>query len=100
MKYFCDYNLLNTVPTVLLHHSKQYVLFKQNPKYNVKEYVIRTKSRSSTVLPFFEHVLFKVYNGKKYINVSIKKNRFFLKLGEFSFTKVICRHNRKKKKGR
>jgi len=59
-----------------------------------------TKSRSSTILPFFEQCEINVHNGKKYIKINVTKNHFFYKLGEFSFTKVICRHNKKNKKNR
>jgi len=93
MKYYCDYNLLKLAPKILFYY---YVNKKEQRKSNY--FKIKTKSRSSTILPFFEKCCFYVYNGKKYIQLPITRKHFFYKLGEFSFTKVICKHNKKKKR--
>ncbi len=98
MKNYCDIKLLKLIPYILYY-------FYNQKKYNmknrsIKKLNIKTKSRSSTILPLFNYVTFQVYNGKNYINVLITPSKFFLKLGEFSFSKIPARHNKKKKKKR
>ena len=100
MKHYCDGKLLAKVPSIIFYYWEQKKKLDLNNKWNIKEYHIKTMSRSSTILPFFERCSFSIYNGKKYINLNVTKKHFFSKLGEFSFSKVVCRHNKKKKKGR
>jgi len=58
---------------------------------------IFTKSRNSTIIPFFKNRKFAVYNGKTYVKVSVSSAKIGKKLGEFSFTKKLGRfiHNTK-----
>ena len=58
---------------------------------------IKTMSRRSTVLPSFVGLNFEVYNGKKYIPVSIKEEMVGHKLGEFSPTRTYYGHGADKK---
>ena len=83
MKHFCDITLLKQIPNILLYYRYHKKKLNNNIKWNVKEFTLKTKKRSSTILPFFEKCIFRVYNGKTYINVYITKNHFFFKLGEF-----------------
>jgi len=98
--YYCDKSLLKLVPYIVFYYNKQYNNLIKNDKWYIKELSIKTYSRSSTILPFFYRCIFRVHNGKRFINVNITKEKFFYKLGEFSFSKISARHNKKKKKGR
>jgi len=63
--------------------------------------VIRTKSRSSTILQSFVGLVFEVYNGRVYNNVYVEEKMVGHKLGEFSFTRKLGRiHKKKNKKGK
>ena len=63
-----------------------------------KREVIKTWSRASTILPEFVGVTFGVYNGQKFIPVSVNENMVGHKLGEFSPTRVFKRHTTSDKK--
>jgi small subunit ribosomal protein S19 len=54
--------------------------------------VIKTWSRRSTILPQFVGLTFGVYNGKKFIPVSVNENMVGHKLGEFSPTRTFKGH--------
>ncbi|MDR2901570.1 MAG: 30S ribosomal protein S19 [Lactobacillales bacterium] len=54
--------------------------------------VIKTRSRRSTILPDFVGLTFGVYNGKKFIPVSVTENMIGHKLGEFSPTRTFNAH--------
>lgn len=58
---------------------------------------IKTRSRRSTILPLFVGVNFEVYNGKKFIPVSVKEEMVGHKLGEFSPTRTFYGHGADKK---
>lgn len=58
---------------------------------------IKTRSRRSTILPQFVGVIFEVYNGKKYIPVTVKEEMVGHKLGEFSPTRTFYGHGADKK---
>lgn len=62
---------------------------KKNPQ--IKQ--IDTRSRSTTVLPIFVGLTINVYNGKKYIPVSITEDMIGHKLGEFSPTRILPSHS-------
>ena len=64
---------------------------KENPG------VIKTWSRSSTIIPNFVGVTFQVYNGKKFIPVSVNESMVGHKLGEFSPTRTFRGHDADKK---
>jgi len=51
--------------------------------------VIKTWSRRSTILPQFVGLTFGVYNGKKFIPVSVSENMVGHKLGEFSLIRTF-----------
>jgi small subunit ribosomal protein S19 len=59
--------------------------------------VIKTWSRRSTILPQFVGLTFGVYNGKKFIPVSVNEDMVGHKLGEFSPTRTFPGHAADKK---
>ena len=59
--------------------------------------VIKTWSRRSTVMPQFVGLTFGVYNGKKFIPVTISENMVGHKLREFSPTRTFYGHTADKK---
>ena len=54
-------------------------------------------SRRSTILPQFVGITFNVYNGKKFIPVSISEEMVGQKLGEYSPTRTYYGHTADKK---
>ena len=60
--------------------------------------VIKTWSRRSTIIPHFVGLTFGVYNGHKFIAVSVTENMVGHKLGEFSPTRIFKGHTTADKK--
>ncbi len=60
-----------------------------------KRQVIRTWSRSSTIIPEMVGLTIAVHNGKKFIPVFISENMVGHKLGEFSPTRMFKGHTTK-----
>ena len=60
--------------------------------------IIKTWSRRSTILPQFVGLTFGVYNGKKFVPVSVTENMVGHKLGEFSPTRIFKGHTTADKK--
>jgi small subunit ribosomal protein S19 len=60
-----------------------------------KRQVIRTWSRSSTIIPEMVGLTIAVHNGKKFIPVFISENMVGHKLGEFSPTRMFKGHTSK-----
>ena len=58
---------------------------------------IKTWSRRSTILPDFVGLVFNVYNGKKFIPVSVSEDMVGMKLGEFAPTRFFPGHAADKK---
>ena len=58
-----------------------------------KKEIIKTWSRKSTILPQFVGLTFGVYNGRKFIPVSVTENMVGHKLGEFSPTRTFKGHS-------
>ncbi len=58
---------------------------------------IKTWSRRSTVLPQFVGLTFSVYNGHKFIPVSVNEDMVGHKLGEFAPTRTFPGHAADKK---
>lgn len=58
---------------------------------------IKTWSRRSTVLPQFVGLTFSVYNGHKFIPVSVSEDMVGHKLGEFAPTRTFPGHAADKK---
>jgi small subunit ribosomal protein S19 len=62
--------------------------------------VIKTWSRRSTILPQFVGLTFGVYNGKKFIPVSVNEDMIGHKFGEFAPTRTFTGHGGDKKAGK
>jgi small subunit ribosomal protein S19 len=71
----------------------QRVLAVKNQK---RKEVIKTWSRSSTVVPEMVGLTIAVHNGRKFIPVYINENMVGYKLGEFSETRTFKGHAKKK----
>ncbi len=63
-----------------------------------KKEIIKTWSRKSTILPQFVGLTFGVYNGQKFIPVSVTENMVGHKFGEFSPTRTFKGHSTADKK--
>ncbi|ADM89820.1 putative 30S ribosomal subunit protein S19 [Candidatus Zinderia insecticola CARI] len=74
-----------------------YKLIKKVKNNFNEKVIIKTWSRSSTIIPDFIGVTFLVHNGKKHIAVYITENMVGHKLGEFSPTRIFRGHSIQKK---
>ena len=63
---------------------------KQKNETNKKP--IKTWSRKSTIIPDFVGVSFLIYNGKKFIPITISEDMVGHKLGEFAPTRQFAGH--------
>ena len=68
---------------------------RKNEKY-IKE--IFTKSRASTILPYFVGQTINIHNGKTFAKIKISENMIGRKLGEFSPTRKKFSFKQKKLK--
>ena len=59
---------------------------------------IKTWSRKSTIIPEFIGVSFLIYNGRKFIPITISEDMVGHKLGEFSPTRTFFGHTPADKK--
>jgi len=59
--------------------------------------IIKTWSRRSTILPQFVGLTFGVYNGNKFLPVSVTENMIGHKFGEFAPTRTYRGHAADKK---
>jgi len=64
---------------------------------SVRNDVIKTWSRRSTILPQFVGLTFNVYNGRKFVPVSVNEDMVGMKLGEFAPTRTFHGHASDKK---
>ena len=65
---------------------------------SARKEIIRIWSRRSTILPQFVGLTFGVYNGQKFVPVSVTENMVGHKFGEFSPTRVFKGHTTADKK--
>ena len=61
---------------------------------------IKTWSRKSTIIPDFVGVSFLIYNGRKFIPITISEDMVGHKLGEFSPTRTFFGHTPADKKAK
>ena len=75
-------------------------LMKKVDKYKTdpKKIPIKTWSRKSTIIPDFVGVSFLIYNGKKFIPITISEDMVGHKLGEFAPTRTFKGHTPADKK--
>ena len=59
---------------------------------------IKTWSRKSTIIPDFVGVSFLIYNGKKFIPITVSEDMVGHKLGEFAPTRQFAGHTPADKK--
>nr|BBH43074.1 ribosomal protein S19 [Spumella sp. NIES-1846] len=57
-----------------------------------KKKIIKTWSRTSTIIPLMLGLTIYVYNGKKHIPIYINEYKLGYKLGEFSPTRYFGKH--------
>ncbi len=60
--------------------------------------IIKVWSRRSTILPQFVGLTFGVYNGNKFLPVSVTENMIGHKFGEFAPTRIFKAHSVAEKK--
>ena len=72
----------------------------EKQKTDPKKMPIKTRSRKSTIIPEFIGVSFLLYNGKKFIPVTISEDMVGHKLGEFSPTRTFFGHTPADKKAK
>ena len=77
-------------------------LMKKVDKYkdDPKKIPIKTWSRKSTILPDFVGVSFQIYNGKKFIPITVSEDMVGHKLGEFAPTRQFFGHTPADKKAK
>ena len=77
-------------------------LMKKVDKYkdDPKKIPIKTWSRKSTILPDFVGVAFQIYNGKKFIPITVSEDMVGHKLGEFAPTRQFFGHTPADKKAK
>ena len=70
-------------------------LIKKVDKYKTdpKKIPIKTWSRKSTIIPDFVGVSFLIYNGKKFIPITVSEDMVGHKLGEFVLTRTFKMHS-------
>jgi len=71
---------------------------KQKNQANRKP--IKTWSRKSTIIPDFVGVSFLIYNGKKFISLTVSEDMVGHKLGEFAPTRTFFGHTPADKKAK
>lgn len=69
----------------------------ENLRESNKTDMIKVWSRRSTIIPDFIGVTFAVYNGRKFIPVSVSEDMVGRKLGEFAPTRTYYGHGADKK---
>ena len=72
----------------------------EKQKADPKKIPIKTWSRKSTIIPEFVGVGFLIYNGKKFIPVTISEDMVGHKLGEFAPTRQFFGHTPADKKAK
>ncbi len=80
-----------------------YLLDKaEKARNSTRNEIIKIWSRRSTILPQFVGLTFGVYNGQKFIPVSVSENMIGHKFGEFSPTRNFPGHagDKKAEKGK
>ena len=75
-----------------------YLLNKaENSRASGRSEIIKIWSRRSTILPQFVGLTFSVYNGRKFVPVSVNEDMVGMKLGEFAPTRYFPGHAADKK---
>ncbi len=72
----------------------------EKEKNNPNRRPIKTWSRKSTILPDFVGISFLIYNGKKFIPITVSEDMVGHKLGEFAPTRQFFGHTPADKKAK
>tara|TARA_B100001173_G_scaffold271197_1_gene249019 strand:- start:300 stop:602 length:303 start_codon:yes stop_codon:yes gene_type:complete len=72
----------------------------EKQKTDPKKIPIKTWSRKSTIIPEFVGVSFLIYNGKKFIPLTVSEDMVGHKLGEFAPTRTFFGHTPADKKAK
>ena len=72
----------------------------EREKNNPNRKPIKTWSRKSTILPDFVGISFLIYNGKKFIPITISEDMVGHKFGEFAPTRQLFGHTPADKKAK
>ena len=72
----------------------------EKQKTDPKKMPIKTWSRKSTIIPEFIGVSFLIYNGKKFIPLTVSEDMVGHKLGEFAPTRTFFGHTPADKKAK
>jgi small subunit ribosomal protein S19 len=72
----------------------------EKQKKDINRKPIKTWSRRSTIIPDFVGSSFLIYNGKKFISMTISEDMVGHKLGEFSPTRQFAGHTPADKKAK
>ena len=72
----------------------------EKSKTQSKQTPIKTWSRKSTIIPEFVGISFLIYNGKKFIPITISEDMVGHKLGEFAPTRQFMGHTPADKKAK
>ena len=72
----------------------------EKQKNNINKKPIKTWSRKSTIIPEFVGFSFLIYNGKKFIPLTVSEDMVGHKLGEFSPTRIFFGHTPADKKAK
>lgn len=67
-------------------------------KLNNSFKILKTRNRSTIIIPSFLGKIIEVYNGKVYIPVLINEQKFGYKLGSFVFTRNYKKNNKMERK--
>ena len=76
------------------------LLYMYKQKNDPSKKPIKTWSRKSTIIPDFVGVSFLIYNGKKFIPITISEDMVGHKLGEFAPTRTFFGHTPADKKAK
>ena len=72
----------------------------EKEKNNPGRKPIKTWSRKSTILPDFVGISFLIYNGKKFIPITVSEDMVGHKFGEFAPTRQFAGHTPADKKAK
>ena len=72
----------------------------EKQKDNINKKPIKTWSRKSTIIPDFVGISFLIYNGKKFIPITVSEDMVGHKFGEFAPTRQFSGHTPADKKAK
>lgn len=72
-------------------------LLKEIYKSTIKKnsHLIKLKTTNCIIFPSFVNITFELYNGKKFVLLTVKEAMVGFRFGEFILTKKIAKHKKK-----